>query len=308
MKNNIITYVVNKEDENKSFKEILKNNIEISTRLLTKLKENKCITRNNDILFVNEIARNGDIIEIDFSRLSVTDNENIVSENILIDIIYEDDWILIVNKPPFMAVHPSALHRNNTLANAIKFYYNKTNQKCNIHIVNRLDKDTSGIVIFAKNQYIQECLIKQMQQNIMVKEYLAILEGEIDFEYKHIQENISRKPGSIIEREVNKSGKYASTEIYNIKIIEDKTNNKKYSYVRCKLNTGRTHQIRIHTKHIGHPILSDGLYGNSISNIERQALHSYSIRFIHPIKKVIIKFEIDVPKDMQEILRKGSDK
>ena len=279
--------------DNKYFnvKEILKAYFQISDRLITKLKKSKQIYLNNNPVYVTEKVNLKDIIEIniDFEETS----DNIVPTPIDLDIIFEDEALLIINKPAGIPVHPSQNHYTNSLSNGVKYYFNqnKTNKK--IRPVNRLDKDTSGIVIFAKNEYIQEYLIKQMKNNTFKKEYIAILEGNLNKTVGTINAPIARKEGSIMEREISITGENA---ISHFELIENLQN---YSVVKYTLETGRTHQLRVHSKYIGHPIIGDTLYGNTSSLITRQALHAYKISFIHPLSRDQIILYAPIPKDMQ---------
>lgn len=279
-------------------KEVLKSYFGISDRLLTKLKKNQKIYLNNINTYINTQIKVNDLIEVilNFEETS----ENIVSTKMNLDIIFEDEYMLILNKPANMPVHPSILHYENSLSNGIQFYYKENNIKTKIRPVNRLDKDTSGIVIFAKNEYIQETLIKQMKNKTFKKEYIAILEGFLEKNSGTINAPISRKENSIIEREINFSGDIAITHFKLIKNFEYE--NKKLCLVNFELETGRTHQIRVHSKYIGHPILGDSLYGNSSFIINRQALHAYKITFIHPISNKKYVFEAPLPNDINKIL------
>lgn len=162
-----------------NLKELLKVHFQISDNLITKLKKNKKILLNSEFTYLDHELKINDLIEInlDFEETS----ENIVSNNnIALDIVFEDEAMLIVNKPAGVPVHPSANHFNDSLSNTVKYYFNTINLKRKIRPVNRLDKDTSGLVIFAKNEYVQELLIKQMKSNIFKKEYLAILTGNLE--------------------------------------------------------------------------------------------------------------------------------
>ena len=208
---------------------------------------------------------------------------------------------MIINKPPNLPVHPSISHFQDSLSNGVKYYFNSINLNRKIRPINRLDKDTSGIVIFAKNEYVQEALIKQMKDNIFKKEYLAILNGKFEHNTGTITAPISRKEGSIIEREININGENAITHFKLIKNFDK--NGIALSLVKFILETGRTHQIRLHSKHLGHSILGDSLYGNFSNLINRQALHAYKVHFIHPISQKEINLEIDLPEDMKEILK-----
>lgn len=165
-----------------------------------------------------------------------------------------------------------------------------------IRPVNRLDLNTTGLIIFAKNEYIQESLIRQMKNSIFTKEYLAIVTGTLENKKGIIDASISRKENSIIERCVSKNGQRAITEYEVIK------NSKDISLVKCKLLTGRTHQIRVHMAYIGHPLLGDTLYGKESNLIKRQALHCYKIVFLHPVSYKKIELKIDLPKEFNTII------
>lgn len=282
----------------RNVKDVLKSHFGISDRLLTKLKKNQKIYLNNKTTYVNTPVNLDDLIEVylDFEETS----ENIIPTKIDLQIIFEDESMIILNKSPNIPVHPSILHYENSLSNGIRFYYDSKNLKIKIRPVNRLDKDTSGIVIFAKNEYIQEELIKQMKNKIFKKEYLAILDGFLDKNSGTINAPIARKEGSIIEREINPNGDNSITHFEVIKRFEYLNN--KLSLVKFNLETGRTHQIRVHSKYIGHPILGDSLYGKTSNLILRQALHAYKVSFIHPISKETCCFEVPISDDMQNIL------
>lgn len=289
-----------KVTDNKYFniKDVLKNHFETSERLLAKLKRNQKIYLNGSPTYVNSRIKIGDLIIVDLDFEEET--ENIVPTKMNLEILYEDDSFLIINKSFGIAVHPSILHFEDSLSNGVKYYFNAINLNKKIRPVNRLDKDTSGIVIFAKNEYIQESLIKQMKNKVFRKEYLAILEGNLENFSETVNAPISRKEGSIIEREINPDGEIAITHYELVKNFT--RNNQELSLVKFLLETGRTHQIRLHSKYLNHPILGDSLYGNSSDLISRQALHAFKIRFIHPISKKEIIIEIDLPEDMKSIL------
>ena len=290
----ILKFVV----ENKNFfniKQVAKEYFDFSDRLILKLKNKQLIFKNGSIAKINDILNIGDIIE--FNLDYEEENDNILPSNIPLDIIFEDDSMIIVNKPPFLPIHPSIGHFDDSLSNAIKYYFNKINLHKKIRPVNRLDKDTSGLVIFAKNEYIQECLIKQMQNNIFKKSYLAVVLGNIKNETGTINLPISREENSIIKRKVNTQGQESITHYKVLKQYPD------FSLVEFTLETGRTHQIRVHSSAIGHPLLGDTLYGEASNLINRQALHSYKIEFIHPISKEKILIESNLPEDIVKSLR-----
>ncbi len=286
-----IKYNIEQKDIGKSINDILKNNFDISIRLLTKLIKQGKIKVNDSECDTRNTVKLGDRIEIDLDFDE--ESQNIVPTKMSLDIIYEDEWLLVVNKPAGVPIHPSMLHYTDSLSNGVKYYFNLISLNKKIRPVNRLDLGTSGIVIFAKSEYIQESFIKQMEKGIFEKEYFCLVEGILDEKKGTISLPIARKPGSIIERCIDTvNGKRAITHYEVVKEFDT------YSLVKCKLETGRTHQIRVHFASIGHPLIGDTLYGKESKLISRQALHSYSIKCIHPITKENMTFISKLPKDM----------
>ena len=288
----IIKYI-NKYNYN-TVNDVLINEFQFSSRLMSKLIKNKKIYLNNSFCDTRKSINYNDEIVVDLSGKE--NNSNIVATNMDLDIIYEDDWFLVVNKQPGIAVHPSSLHYSDSLSNGIKFYFDKIGLKKKIRVVNRLDYNTSGIVVFAKCEYIHEQFSKQMMQHIFQKEYLCIINGFLDNSCGIIDLPIGRKQGSIIERCIDKNGQKSITHYEVLKTFSD------YSLVKCILETGRTHQIRVHFSAIGHPLLGDTLYGIASNLINRQALHSNKIDLIHPITKEHLSFESLLPNDMKKLV------
>ena len=284
-----LKYIVEKEF---NIRQVLREKFGVSARLLTKLKKNKQIFLNgNNNIFLDKQVMSGDIIEfsLDFDE----DNSNIFPSEMDLNILYEDDCLIIVNKPAHMPVHPSLNHYTDSLSNGLKFYFDKINLKRKIRPVNRLDKDTSGIVIFAKNEYVQDRI------RITSKIYLAILTGHLEGS-GIINKPIARKDKSIIERCIDENGEKAITEYSVIKNF--KIENEEFSLVKCILHTGRTHQIRVHMSSINHPIIGDSLYGMESKYIDRQALHAYKIKFIQPIKKKEREVTAPIPDHTKDFL------
>ena len=281
-----------------NIKEVLRDYFCISDRLLTKLKKSNQIYLNDVSTYVHHPISLNDIISVDLDFEE--ESENITPKEMDLHIIFEDDALLIINKDPNMPVHPSILHFEDSLSNGVRFYFDKIGLKRKIRPVNRLDKDTSGIVIFAKNEYVQESLVRQMKNNTFKKEYLAILTEYLDKSFGTIEAPISRKENSIIEREINQNGEKAITHFELIKTFEKYK--EKLSLVRFVLETGRTHQIRLHSKFIGHSILGDSLYGSPSKLISRQSLHAYKVSFMHPITKEFLKLEVPLPDDMANLI------
>lgn len=253
----------------------LQNELKISSRLLYKLIKLNKIELNHKPCDTRKTGTFGDTITINFDYEE--DNSNIIPTKMNLNIIFEDDWLLVVNKPAGIAIHPSVLHYSDSLCNGIKFYFDKIGLKKKIRPVNRLDLNTSGLVVFAKCEYIQECLINQMKNNQFKKEYLAVCNGFFDKKSGTINLPIARKENSIIERCISENGQTAITHYEVLKEFDN------YSLVKCSLETGRTHQIRVHMSAIGHPLLGDSLYGSISDLINRQALHCFNLQFIHPV-------------------------
>lgn len=289
-----LSYQIDKDEHYDNVLHVLKEQFLLSDRLITKLKKANKIYLNSLPTYTKKSVTVGDTVSvlIDFEE----DNSNIVASNIPLNIIYEDDYLLVLNKPANIAIHPSILHFDNSLSNGVKFYFDKLGLKKKIRIVNRLDRNTSGIVVFAKNEYIQECLIKQMKTKELKKEYLAIAKGILESKSGTLNFPIARKEGSIIERTVSSDGDSAITHYDVVKEFNN------LSLVHIVLETGRTHQIRVHFSYIGHPILGDTLYGSPSKLINRQALHSYKLTFIHPVTKKVVSLEAPLPNDIKNII------
>ena len=252
---------------------LLKKHLKLSSRLITKLKNSGGIILNEEIVTVRKIVSEGDILTV---KMPEGRSENVVPVELPLDILYEDEDILIVNKPQNMPVHPSMNNYKNTLGNAVMYYYKDI--PFVYRPVNRLDRDTTGIVIIAKTPQASHDLSRQMQQGEFKKEYLALVSGCPDAEYGIIDAPIKREQESIITRCVAPDGQRAVTEYTIIKKHED------CSVAHIKLHTGRTHQIRVHFAHIGHPLMYDYLYGTEVEG-KTFCLHCYKLKFFHPTTK-----------------------
>ena len=287
-----LKYIVDKDT---TVKDVLLNKLDVSSRLLKKLKLEQRIFCNGKKVWVNDKANIGD--EISANITFEEKNDKIKAQFGTLDILYEDDSLLIINKTGDMVVHPTCLHLDGTLANYVKYYLEGKGEIITTRFVNRLDRETSGIIIFAKNDYTQEILSKQMQSGVFEKEYIAVVHGRVKDDFGTINLPIKRAPNSIMERITAEDGEYAVTHYKVEKRMED------ISVVNLKLETGRTHQIRVHLKALGHPIVGDGLYSNIPTDlINRQALHACKVTFIHPITKKKMEIKAAVPDDIQSII------
>ncbi|MFJ8354826.1 RluA family pseudouridine synthase [Bacillus paramycoides] len=224
-------------------------------------------------------------------------SEGMIAENIPLCIVYEDDAVLVMNKEAYMSTIPSREHPSGSVANALLYHYDKQHLASTVHIVTRLDRDTSGLMLIAKNRFVHHLLSKQHQQKGVKRTYEAIVHGMILEEVGTIDAPIGRKADSIIERTVCEDGQRAVTHFKVMESFPNKTR------VALELETGRTHQIRVHMAHIGHPLLGDDLYGGQRDVMKRQALHSTSLTFYHPILEKEMTFTSSIPDDMQHALR-----
>ena len=249
----LLKYIVG---DNKSLRSILKDELNISSRLFNKIKNKYVFVNGKHAIYYKDLHVN-DVVEVDFSYDDDNYNNIVSNPDIKFEIVYEDDWMLIVNKGANLPVHPSLNHYDISLSNGIRAYFDKIGLNKTVRLVNRIDKDTTGLVVIAKCEYIQEALIKQMNDDSFIKEYIAIARGLVD-STGVIDFPIARKNGSIIERCVDLvRGENAITNYVRLSYNPELD----ISLVKCRLLTGRTHQIRVHFAYMGHPLLGDSLYG-----------------------------------------------
>lgn len=261
---------------------------------------------NGEFVKSNYKAQNGDVVTI------LKKEEEVViiqPENIPLDIIYEDDVLIVVNKPSGMVVHPSKGHYSGTLVNALLYHSNSLSDSTSEEIyrpglVHRIDKDTSGLLVIAKNNDVHQKLAQQIAENKMNREYIAIVDGHFAHETGVIDAPLSRHQTNRLKRVVEKGGKHAVTHFEVLDSFAD------YSLVSCRLETGRTHQIRAHMEFIKHPIVNDPLYHPKGKNATAfgQFLHAKTLSFTHPVSGETLTFQVDPPKEFENFIRmnKGS--
>ena len=252
------------------------------------LKMEKRIVVNDSIVTHNIILKTNDIITIDCMK---SEMDELPSYNYDLEILYEDDVVLIINKPIHMIVHSDG-NDIQTLDNAVKYYFEKTNQNCPVRHIHRLDRDTSGCILYCKCSYLQPYFDHMMSTKQIRRTYLALVQGKID-QSMTINQNIGKDRHANKYR-VSKTGQSAITHVKPIKVRSNKT------LVECLLETGRTHQIRVHLSSIKHPLIGDEIYGNK-SKV-RCCLHSHTISFTHPITYEYIKITCSLPKDIENCM------
>ena len=294
----IITYQINETFQNTTILQFLKKKHYTDKAIIALKKTPEGILLNGVWAYVNQKISSGDILTI---KLSETESsEKIVPEKLDMDIVYEDEDILVVNKPANMPVHPSQNHYTGTLANGIAYYFAAQRKPFIFRCVNRLDRDTTGLTILCKHQLASGILSNMVSERLIKRTYLAICTDDGSMpENGTIEAPIARKEGSTIERIVNnEKGEDATTHFKKLLHLPDK----QISLIQLRLETGRTHQIRVHMSSIGHPLIGDDLYGGDCTLIKRQALHSYSLHFTHPITLKEMSFEQELPQDMKKCL------
>ena len=275
---------------------------------LKQFKNYKTLLKNGSVLVNNKVVspsykvNENDEVEVNF--ITSTKDENVKPMEYQLDIIYEDDDILIINKPQGLVVHPSAGHQDDTLVNAL-IYNEKQLSTINglnrVGIVHRIDKDTSGLLLICKNDYSHNFIAEQLKDHSMHREYIALVKGVILNQKGKIIAPIGRNKENRLKMAVDViNGKEAITHFTVLKRFEN------YTLIECKLETGRTHQIRVHMEYFNHPIIGDNLYGknNCALYSKGQLLHAYKLTFVHPTLKKEMTFTAPLPKYFQDIIDK----
>lgn len=285
---------VRESDVGLSINQILKANFKFSSRFKTKIKFQKLVDLNGVPTPGFIKPEFGDIISIRLPE----ETSDFPAEDIPINVLYEDDDLMFINKQPGVIVHPTKGHPMHTIANGIMKYMQDNNQTYKIRFANRIDMDTSGIVIVAKNANSQHDISHQMRTNAVHKQYIAIVNGVIARDAFTIDKPIGRPNEESIQRTVLAEG--GKNAITDVKVLERFDN---HTLVEVTLHTGRTHQIRVHLTHIGHPITGDHLYGGDAPELmNRQALHAAKMELKHPMTSETLEIEAPLPDDMKKCL------
>ncbi len=290
-------YIINEKQDKILLRDFLRRELKLSARLVKSLKkyENSILVNGEHSIVTKRLSK-GDVVTLDFTDKEEDVNEYLEKTDIPLDIIYEDENFTVVNKSSNMPTHQSLRHYTDTLANALAFRYK--DRPYVFRAINRLDMDTSGVVVTANNRFYADFLCEKLQNGGFHKQYIAIVEGKLEGEGT-IDAPIIRLEESIIKRGVSSEG---DESITNYKVL---MSNDSVSVVLVTPVTGRTHQIRVHMAHIGHPIVGDFLYGKESDEMKRQALHAYRLDI-----DGVGSFEAKLPEDMQNLIRRyfGDDK
>lgn len=293
-------HTVTTEETGLTINQILKRNYKFSSRFKTKMKYQSLVDLNGTPAPGYLRPEVGDVIGVRLPE----ETSDFEPEDIPLDIIYEDEDLILINKQPGIIVHPTKGHPEHTIANGVMKYMADTDQSFKVRFANRIDMDTSGIIIVAKNANSQNELSSQMRAGTVVKKYKALVEGIIGEDCFSIELPVGRPSPESIQRAVmDEGGKSAHSEI---RVLERFSSEEygDHTLVEVRIKTGRTHQIRVHLSHIGHPIAGDSLYGGRTDLIDRQALHAYHIEFSHPMSGERVSFDAPLPEDIAEIIEK----
>ena len=298
------TILVTKENENKRLDLFVSEQISDLTR-----SQVGKLLKNNQILLNKEVPQKAGIIlkENDVVVVELVEEKplDVIAENLPLDIVYEDEYLAVINKKQGMVVHPAAGNHNGTLVNALLYHFKNlstVNSDIRPGIVHRLDKDTSGLLVIAKNNKVHENLAKQIKEKTAKRIYRAIVSGVIKEDRGVIDKNLGRDKKDRKKIAVTTSGK-GRTAITEFKVLERFSH---FTYVEFYLKTGRTHQIRVHTKYLGHPVLGDATYGYNYKNMkfDGQLLHAYKLEFVHPITGESLSFTAPLPDYFEKTLKK----
>lgn len=286
--------IVTNEDER--IDKYISNNTDYSRELVTKMIKDNYILVNGNSIKPSYKTKLNDEITIDESYIQT---DEIVPEYIPLNIVYEDEYLMVINKQSGIVVHPGAGNKDNTLVNGLKYYTESLSDlggSARSGIVHRLDKDTSGLMLVAKTNKVHELLSDDFKNKRVYREYYALLIGNFPSNTAFIDAPIGRSKENYNKMVVTKDGKPARTHLKVLKRYKD------YTLVSLVLETGRTHQIRVHMSYIGYPIYNDPVYVNKKATEFGQFLHSKNIKFTHPITKEVLEFTSDLPKEFQDFI------
>ncbi|MCH4191532.1 MAG: RluA family pseudouridine synthase [Butyrivibrio sp.] len=294
-----LSYIVRPEDDGSMVRELLKEKLKLSRREIShaKMYEDGIMIDGSQVTVRHEVIP-GEELQVNLHE-NIEQASEIIPQEGPLEVIYEDEDLICLNKPANMVVHPSHGHFTDSLCNRLAWHYQQNGEAHVMRAVGRLDRETSGIIIFGKNRLATAVLSMQGQKGQRLKEYLALCAGTMEREDGTIDLPISDTPGIRMIRRVSPDGDRAVTHFHVERQFEG------YALVRLRLETGRTHQIRVHMAAMGHPLLGDHLYGTDLDDwygMERTALHSAHVEMVHPVSGRKMKFTAALPEDMQALI------
>lgn len=292
-----LTFIAESASNGERLKHYLRDKAKLSSRLMRGAAMDQRISVNDKVENLKYVLKEGDVITVHIGK---EESQNIEPENIPVNVVYEDSDVLVANKEPGMVVHPTKSHQSGTLANGLIHYFREKGENCIVRLVSRLDMDTSGLIMVAKNQFAHMALARDMKEESFEKSYLAVIHGHMPENEGTIDLPIFRPTMETIKRAVDERGQNSVT---HYEAVESYKNGQ---LVKLTLETGRTHQIRVHLTHLGHPLYGDSLYCEHEDSeyIGRQALHAYKLAFPHPRTGEVVSLETELPEDMKKLIEK----
>jgi len=291
--------IVNDLDKLDRIDKFLMDKLDFSRSKIQRLVDDELVLVNDKVVKASYVVKDGDIIKVSEDS---NDIDTIEAENIPLDIVYEDDYLLVVNKPSGMVVHPAAGNYSGTLVNALMYHCNNlssVNGTVRPGIVHRIDADTSGLLLVAKNDMVHNDLALQISEKSVMRKYVCLVHGVILEDSATIDAPIGRDTSN--RKKMCVTGDNSKDAVTHIRVLERYADS---TLIECRLETGRTHQIRVHMEYIKHPVVNDPVYGyNRMDDKDfGQMLHAREIGFVHPVTKEFLQFSVDVPKRFKEIL------
>ncbi|RAP29719.1 Ribosomal large subunit pseudouridine synthase D [Brevibacillus laterosporus] len=295
-----LDHIVDEQEKGMTVEEIIRQKMSVSGRMLQRLTRSKGILVNRKAPFLKRQVKAGDLISVrifDDKR----EQEALVMLppapfEVQLEILYEDEYFIVVNKPTGMTTHPIREDQHDTLLNQLVLYWSKQGKSLMPHTVHRLDRETSGAILIAKSSYAHQLADKLMREGNVDRNYIALVTGRIEQESGTIAEPIKRDPMHKVKRQVHQKGEEAITH-YKVLATNDEV-----SLVDIKLDTGRTHQIRVHFEYVDHPLVGDTLYRGARMGFSNQALHAYQISFNHPVTEELLQIKAPMPQKMQRFV------
>ena len=294
-KHTLWEYRLQSEDSGQKYLTILLHKFHFSLRLLQRLKQGERVWVNGNFTYLTARGKEGETLSV---QLFSDEETNIPGENLPLDILYEDEYLLAVNKPVGQVVHPTHRYLTNTLGNAVIGYWERKAEHRLYRPIHRIDRNTSGVVIIAKNQFAHQQLAWQLERGQIHKRYFGFVKGVVRENAGTIDDPIGFAPDSFIKRNIHPDGMPARTLFRVLHRYPNAT------FLEFILETGRTHQIRVHCEGFGHPLLGDDLYGGDTTLLHRQALHSSVYAFLHPATGLPIVIRAPFPKDLRDLVKK----
>lgn len=292
-----LEYTVSPDEEGLTVKDIMRRKMGISRKHLSRLKQTDGVKLNGESVYVSVPVKAGDRV---VAQMESEESEDILAEPVAFGVLYEDEDVLVIDKPAGSIVHPTHGHYTGTIANGVMYYWQNKGEKHRFRPVHRLDQETSGVLLIAKNKHAHHVLSEQWQRQQVNKSYWAVVHGRLLLQEGTIDAPIGRNPEDRKKRIITEEG-YPSVTHYKVKQQWSKG-----ALVDIELETGRTHQIRVHMQSIGHPLIGDTFYGEGLDSfgISRHVLHAYRLQFQHPRSGEPMDIQSPMPDDIMKLMKR----